>query len=492
MKFIATLLFSLTAILAHGQEKYFSVYFENDKYEPDARGIQVILDIATFIQQPDIVIHEVQMHGYTDAPASELYNIQLSKNRVEAVNNQLQLNLDTKTELNINLFWHGEVVQAALSQLHYGQRCVDVLITYEQPKKVVVQPESDIRQLWSQLKDPNQIFKIDPLHDTLLQGDQGTIIQIPAGAFKIPADKKDAEVTIVLEEFYDYSSMIINNMTTMADGMQLETGGMIFLNAYVGNREITVFEDKPLTIMFPGDTLVGGMQFFAGNINQQGNMNWNLTETDLETLTPEDYYRLINPSQFTKKRYRKNCPYFFCGIREDLGANTKKYYEKRAYDATDWKAYRKYTDSLCLAYGVRNFSVLKRMLYNKVTQVQDPFFYIAKTSRLGYMNCDKFYKLPPEKLTLLAVDIPPSKNTNTFLVYTKFRSLMMPNTNSVTQTEFNNISKQAKCKAVAIKYENNIAYLSIKEIKPGQVDKVIPEFVALTPDQLKTELKKLR
>ena len=160
--------------------------------------------------------------------------------------------------------------------------------------------------------------------------------------------------------------------------------------------------------------------------------------------------------------------------------------------ATDWKAYRKYTDSLCLVYGVRNFGILKRMLLQQVKQTEDPFFYVAKTSRLGYMNCDKFYKLPPEKLTLLALNEAPAENVNSFLVFSKYKSLMLPNTNNPEKAEFSNIAKKSKCKAVVIKYENKIAYLSVQELKAGDVPEVTPEFVAMTPTQLKTELKKLK
>lgn len=490
MKTVFYLVFSLFVLSANGQQKLFSVYFQNDEYQLDADDIQIIQEAAAFVAQPGITTTAIQINGFTDAPATADYNVALSHKRATVVKELLQAKI--QLDINISLAWHGELIPESTTDLHYGQRCADIVITYTEQKQIVQTPKSDINDLWKQLREPSQVFTINPKKDTLIMGEEGTIISIPAGAFIIPDEKQGRQVNIVLEEYYDYASMIINNMTTMSNGQPLETGGMIYVNAFIDNREIPVMDEKPITFMFPGDTLVTGMQFFAGSTNREGNMNWMLTETDLETITPEEYHKLIYPMGFSKKRYRKQCPYLFCGLREDLGADNKKYYEKRAYMATDWKAYRKYTDSLCLVYGVRNFGVLKRMLLQKVKQVEDPFFYVAKTSRLGYMNCDKFYKLPPEKLTILAINEAPAKDVNTFLVFSKYKSLMLPNTNNPEKAEFNSIAKKSKCKAVVIKYENKIAYLSVQEIKAGDVPEVTPEFVAMTPAQLKTELKKLK
>ena len=490
MKTIVYLVFSLFVLSANGQQKIFSVYFQNDEYQLDADDIQIIQEAAAFMAQPGITASGIQINGHTDAPATADYNVALSNKRALVVKELFQSKI--KSDIKISLAWHGELIPEATTDLHYGQRCADIVITYTEQKQIVQVPKSDINDLWKQLREPSQVFTINPQKDTLIMGEEGTIINIPAGAFIIPDEKQGRQVNIVLEEYYDYASMIINNMTTMSNGLPLETGGMIYVNAFLDNRALTVMEDKPLTFMFPGDTMVTGMQFFTGNTNPTGNMNWLLTETDLETLTPDEYHNLIYPMGFTKKRYRKNCPYLFCGLREDLGADNKKYYEKRAYMATDWKAYRKYTDSLCLVYGVRNFGILKRMLLQQVKQTEDPFFYVAKTSRLGYMNCDKFYKLPPEKLTLLALNEAPAENVNSFLVFSKYKSLMLPNTNNPEKAEFSNIAKKSKCKAVVIKYENKIAYLSVQELKAGDVPEVTPEFVAMTPTQLKTELKKLK
>ena len=134
-------------------------------------------------------------------------------------------------------------------------------------------PKSDINDLWKQLREPSQVFTINPQKDTLIMGEEGTIINIPAGAFIIPDEIQGRQVNIVLEDYYDYASMIINNMTTMSNGLPLETGGMIYVNAFLDNRALTVMEDKPLTFMFPGDTMVTGMQFFTGNTNPTGNIN---------------------------------------------------------------------------------------------------------------------------------------------------------------------------------------------------------------------------
>ena len=86
MKTIVYLVFSLFVLSANGQQKIFSVYFQNDEYQLDADDIQIIQEAAAFVAQPGITASGIQINGYTDAPATADYNVALSHKRALPVN----------------------------------------------------------------------------------------------------------------------------------------------------------------------------------------------------------------------------------------------------------------------------------------------------------------------------------------------------------------------------------------------------------------------
>lgn len=151
----------------------------------------------------------------------------------------------------------------------------------------------------------SQTFEIDPSQENFVEGEKGTVVLVPAGAFldksgNIPKGK----ITIELAEALTVEDMLLSNLTTTSNGKPLQSGGMLYLNATTESGEqLHVDTKKPLYIEVPTDNKVGGMQAYVGIRDSVGNMNWvdpkpienYLVKVDLADLDflPEGFYDTV-------------------------------------------------------------------------------------------------------------------------------------------------------------------------------------------------------
>jgi cytochrome c553 len=139
----------------------------------------------------------------------------------------------------------------------------------------------------------SQYFEISSDRDTVLEGAQGTTITIPRGSF-ITRDGKPATGTVRIElaEAITPDQALAANLTTYSNGLPLQNGGMIYLNAQSGSGALLINPDKPLFIEIPTTDKKPGMRAFEGQRDANGNMNW-INPRPIETfLLPVDIYSL--------------------------------------------------------------------------------------------------------------------------------------------------------------------------------------------------------
>jgi hypothetical protein len=122
----------------------------------------------------------------------------------------------------------------------------------------------------------SQTFEIDPNTENFVEGEKGTVVLVPAGAFldkngNVPKGK----ITVELAEALSVEEMLLSNLTTTSNGKPLQSGGMIYLNATTEDGEqLHVDTTKPLYIEVPTENKVAGMQAYVGIRDSAGNMNW--------------------------------------------------------------------------------------------------------------------------------------------------------------------------------------------------------------------------
>jgi hypothetical protein len=120
-----------------------------------------------------------------------------------------------------------------------------------------------------------QTFVIDLKTDNVIEGKNGTVIVIPKGSFKnSKGDIVTKNVNIELIEALSLDDMILANLTTTSNKTQLETDGMIKINAKSNNEILTINKDIPIHIEIPTNKKKNDMMVYKGIVDDKGKINW--------------------------------------------------------------------------------------------------------------------------------------------------------------------------------------------------------------------------
>lgn len=149
--------------------------------------------------------------------------------------------------------------------------------------------QSALTDLFKNIAPPMQNFTITAGQQQVVTGEKGTKITFFSNSFK----KKDGTiltsgtVKIVLQEMLTGPEMILANKTTTSDGKLLESGGQIYIKAYLGSEELRINKSEKPLVEIPTINPVS-MNLFRGSIKENDSMtgdtiiNWS---TDTTTVT---------------------------------------------------------------------------------------------------------------------------------------------------------------------------------------------------------------
>lgn len=140
------------------------------------------------------------------------------------------------------------------------------------------------------LRKQKQILRINTQKDTIITCKEGTLLKIAKRSFINPKTGKTMTGTIDLKvtEYYKLSDILLANLSTVSNDRQLETGGMLYIEATQGAIELELKDDKPIDISFPilrqGSAQVknkkNDMKLFSGEWKDK-NINWRLQDDNL-------------------------------------------------------------------------------------------------------------------------------------------------------------------------------------------------------------------
>jgi hypothetical protein len=116
-----------------------------------------------------------------------------------------------------------------------------------------------------------QIFSIDSKIDNIITGANGTKIRINKSTFvdslgKIVTGKIDIELKEALKPI----DMILGNLITTFEGKPLESGGMIYIDAKIGNDKLAIGNNKSILIAVKTDSMLSKMSLFEGQQDSTG------------------------------------------------------------------------------------------------------------------------------------------------------------------------------------------------------------------------------
>jgi len=110
-----------------------------------------------------------------------------------------------------------------------------------------------------------QVFQIDASRDTMLTGDAGTRIRVPAQAFVTAGGQAvTGRVTLQLKEAYSPADIALAGLFTKKGKQLLESGGMYYLNAIHDKQNLSVAPGKQLVLSIPTPVVAENMELYEG------------------------------------------------------------------------------------------------------------------------------------------------------------------------------------------------------------------------------------
>ncbi len=138
----------------------------------------------------------------------------------------------------------------------------------------------------------SQVFIIHPAKDTLIETAGGIVISIPANAFLNKYGETETNpVEIEIKEALNPYDIISSGLSTLSDGLLLETGGMFYLNARVNGENLSITHQKTIYANVPANK-TEAMQVFDGKRMPDGSINWINPEPITKSLTTVDIRKL--------------------------------------------------------------------------------------------------------------------------------------------------------------------------------------------------------
>ncbi len=518
---LTSLALLLVCSITMAQNQSQTLLFDYDDYSLKSKHqnqLQILLDSLEKYDDYSITIS-----GHTDADGSDEYNKTLSQNRTNSVKDYfIEHNIPSDKISTASLGEKKPVANNSSLSGKQQNRRVEVTINYIHKKEVV-----DIWELYQQTINPPKEYVINNTKDTVLRCDKGTLLYIKANSFIDNGTPiKDEQITLQVKEVYDKSDMILESLTTTSNGALLETGGMVYINAFGKNEKpAEIAPDKSITVFKPTDNIIQNTLLFTGERDPHNDvMDWtptNSTMTDASAIglaycSSEALYKNVTGPRDKGKRKIDNCPFFFCKINRFFGSLAKSKEERdktsnrkarknvrtRGYEDIGYEYDCTKRDSILDFYGFDDYqdliAELKREKLrgietnynNSAIRFEDLQYYTFNVNGFGWNNIDAFLKMPARALTEVNVNVKPQTNIDIRLVFKK-RNILAYGSSHNNQYRFESMPKGERAYLVALKYDGDSPLVSIEEIKVEKGATYNVNFKKLSLDELKQELKKI-
>lgn len=379
---------------------------------------------------------------------------------------------------------------------------------------------------------PFQKFILKQDADTIFHCKEGTVLKIEQGTFVSSAETNPVsdDITLMIKEYYSISDIILGNLSTQSGGNILETGGMIFIQAFNNDNECFIKDGKSIEISFPFDKHKKDMMLFSGNFIN-GILNWSKIPNDsiqpieLQAEYPGGYNSLrrflekkieipdsladINISEVALVKFfidEAGMP-VVVSIKNKIHQVFNDLIAKAFSQMPRWRPARRNGVPIksSIHYQTITFFNDEKTTYDTIYQrefekritdttindltIAEISHYIFSVSKLGWINCDRFYNEPKPK-TSLSVELKNTDGLDVKLVFHSFKAILhgKRKTNGVL---FEDVPENETVTIVAIKKENSNNYISLS--KSSTSDKVVKElkFEKVTLQGLKDKLKRL-
>ena len=184
-------------------------------------------------------------------------------------------------------------------------------------------------------------FQIEADKDTIIETQSGVVFGIPAHAFG--TNKKT--VWLNIKTALSAADIIKAGLSTMSNNAMLQTTGMFYLNAFDGEKEISLL--KNINVSIPTESINKKMMLFDGEQTGDGKINWvnpkpienKLRVYDITKLNfyPERYLPLLKELKlnYTNKKYTDSLYFSLSGLKEQVLVDEVAQIEAKDYPVSD-------------------------------------------------------------------------------------------------------------------------------------------------------------
>lgn len=457
--------FFCTQVYAQNTSSY-TVYFDSDS---DVISTENKTTLNSVIITPNIT--KILIEGHTDDEGNEAYNRDLSERRADAVRRYLVSQAVVNDLISTSSF--GENAPITQNQTDDGKqrnRRVVVTVFYQisQENPIITPPKIERiiveetppppaipdsvsidnsllnKRLASQLE--SEFFNINNQRDTMIRTRSGILFYFNKGIFEGNCAEN---ITIKVTDYSSRSKAILANSPTLSNGRMLYSAGMFEIRAFCNDAPIDVKDGEEYNIFFPIEEDVPAVRKFKGFYGERdslsGVMNWEVASTNPLPI--------VNGNAMCRGR---------CNSGDFQ-------YDKCFFDRFFMTKKRK--------YKIRQAKLRYSRLVRAQNKFQDIDFdgivgipecgrsYLPFAGRkMGFINCDAFRNIPPEKRINVLVDIPAEDNTQVWMVFKSRRSVMNPSATYEDRYEFSNMPKKEDVWIAATKInENGAPMLALKK-----------------------------
>ncbi len=440
----------------------------------------------------------------------------LAKDTIAAVSKQTEISPDTTNIIAKN---------AVTFEIEKSSKAFDTDSNFQ----VQTSLENDFKLIEQSFQD----FAINANFDTTLLCREGTILKIRRSSFLIASTLTEVKgkITFQVKEFYKISDILSARLSTLSNDIILETGGMLFIQAICDGQLCKLKDNSAIEISFPFTEKKDSMLLFSGSWANQ-KINWELFPPNEANQKKVEEPAEFPGGTFALRRFIVNNLVYPDSLLEiGIGGsiqmdftidengkvkdfNFKNPFQKGFQDAIlytfskmpQWKPAKrngfpvKSTYSQLITFYNEGQTINDTIFKNgfeatindnniKEVKTADIQQYIFSTSKLGWINCDRFYNSPKTR-TDFYVECGKYTEIDIKLVFHSFRAIL-DNYASKTTGKFQNIPGDEAITIVVVKKINNETFISLEESNTNLRSIGNLAFEKVTMEGLKQKLDQL-
>ncbi len=268
---------------------------------------------------------------------------------------------------------------------------------------------------------PMQQFQTTSQKKTTIVGKLGTIVHVdPACLETFDGQPLGETIEVELKEYCNQGELLRGNVATISNGEMIISGGAYYLDMTSDGKPLRIQEGKSINVEFP-KFAEEEMELFYGQRDSLGQMNWEAAGQPFRNRPAP-----AKPSEPEKAPFNEKDIDLLLSIekvvfKSDFDTSTV---EAAGITPQEMEIIKK--QRMAELEALRKKREKELALWKRQTELQETMYEAVAISKLGWINCDRFYNVSQTSLLIALNESPDVKVANMYLIF--------KNTNAVLQS----------------------------------------------------------